>query len=305
MDKLKYIKLENEDGSYSSSIPLAVDSNYVDVNGSTLTNVLNQKATKAEVQALASGSPAGVYSTFSALTTADPDHSKIYVVIEDGHWYYYNNGWQDGGTYQAVEDSEAMEELKNDVENLAFALEESAIYNGTWWGDSTELHNVEDYKTIKYIIPDYVTEISIDTYFYGMLRVYISNVEDPTTVALNGNNSLKDPSSDYQTMTHHVKTYNFEAGQYKYAYVPYYIPRGKSKAKGHMVNSFESLREDVDNITDTLDNFWDTMANTLSPVVSYHCYWKGDGSAFLEDRDWTTYKFEIPSGVKKLYLKAM
>lgn len=42
MDRLKYVKLENEDGSYSSSIPLAVDSDHVDVNGNTLTNELNK-----------------------------------------------------------------------------------------------------------------------------------------------------------------------------------------------------------------------------------------------------------------------
>ena len=44
MDKLKYIKLENEDGSYSSSIPLSVDSDHVDVGQDSLTNVLNTKA---------------------------------------------------------------------------------------------------------------------------------------------------------------------------------------------------------------------------------------------------------------------
>jgi hypothetical protein len=49
MDRLKYIKLENEDGSYSSSIPLAVDSDHVDVNGNTLTNELNNKATIAAI----------------------------------------------------------------------------------------------------------------------------------------------------------------------------------------------------------------------------------------------------------------
>lgn len=111
MDRLKYIKLENEDGSYSSSIPLAVDSNYVDVNGNTLTNVLDNKANNAavsnlqsQVNGLASGSPAGVYATVAALTTADPNHDKIYVVTENGHWYYYsNNQWNDGGTYQATE----------------------------------------------------------------------------------------------------------------------------------------------------------------------------------------------------------
>lgn len=52
MDKLKYIKLENEDGSYSDSIPLAVDSNYVDVNGSTLIEVLNDKANNSQISSL-------------------------------------------------------------------------------------------------------------------------------------------------------------------------------------------------------------------------------------------------------------
>lgn len=49
MDKLKYIKLENEDGSYSDSIPLAVDSDHVDVGGNTLTNELNNKANSSYV----------------------------------------------------------------------------------------------------------------------------------------------------------------------------------------------------------------------------------------------------------------
>ena len=54
MDKLKYIKLENEDGSYSSSIPLAVDSDYVDVGGDTLTNKLIEKAEASDLNILTS-----------------------------------------------------------------------------------------------------------------------------------------------------------------------------------------------------------------------------------------------------------
>ena len=84
MDKLKYIKLTNEDGSYSESIPLSVDGQYVDINGQSLTDKINTLATKDELSAVASGSPAGVYNTVSALTTADPNHSKVYVVTEDG-----------------------------------------------------------------------------------------------------------------------------------------------------------------------------------------------------------------------------
>ncbi len=49
MDKIKYVKLEQPDGSYSDNIPLAVDADHVDVNGNTLTDELNKKASKTEV----------------------------------------------------------------------------------------------------------------------------------------------------------------------------------------------------------------------------------------------------------------
>ena len=57
------------------------------------------------VASVASGSPKGVYSTVSALTTADPNHQYIYVVTADGNWYYYNtstSSWTSGGTYQNI-----------------------------------------------------------------------------------------------------------------------------------------------------------------------------------------------------------
>lgn len=65
-----------------------------------------------EVQALTNGGPAGTYATVEALTNADPNHSKIYVVTADGKWYYYNSNnstWTAGGEYltnaQDTEDS--------------------------------------------------------------------------------------------------------------------------------------------------------------------------------------------------------
>ena len=119
MDKLKYVKLENPDGTYSDSIPLSVDSDYVDVNGNTLTSELNKKANTDEVAAIASGSPAGVYTTVSALITADPDHSKIYVVADSGKWYYYtNNTWTEGGIYQASVDLTTLDDLDEKMNTL-------------------------------------------------------------------------------------------------------------------------------------------------------------------------------------------
>ena len=67
-------------------------------------NIENQISNvNTRIDSIASGSPAGVYPTVSDLTTADPDHDKIYLISATGHWYYYdsaNNQWSDGGVYQ-------------------------------------------------------------------------------------------------------------------------------------------------------------------------------------------------------------
>lgn len=123
MDKIKYVKLEQPDGSYSDNIPLAVDADHVDVNGNTLTNVLGNKADNAdidnlqtEINSLASGSPL-VASSTSEMT----DTTRVYVNTTDGHWYYHNGTtWTDGGVYQAVgieNNSISSVKLSNELKN--------------------------------------------------------------------------------------------------------------------------------------------------------------------------------------------
>ena len=128
---IKKIKIRKEDGTYSKYIPIGADSDYVDVNGRTLTDVLSDKMDNSQMtvietefsgieseiegvtanieslenqmETLASGSPAGVFDTVEDLTTNDPDHTKIYLVLTDGKWYYYNEintEWTAGGVYQ-------------------------------------------------------------------------------------------------------------------------------------------------------------------------------------------------------------
>lgn len=66
----------------------------------TLSNRLNDF--DAEIQNVTSGSPKGVYANLSELQAAKPNgDSGIYITADNGHWYYYNNGWNDGGVYQA------------------------------------------------------------------------------------------------------------------------------------------------------------------------------------------------------------
>lgn len=70
-------------------------------NYDTLGNRLKNMTT--QIDGIAEGSPKGVYPNLAALQAAKPNgDSGIYVTSDNGHWYYYNNGWQDGGVYQAT-----------------------------------------------------------------------------------------------------------------------------------------------------------------------------------------------------------
>ena len=76
---------------------------------------------REEVAAATSGSPKGVYATVDALTTADPDHDYIYLVLADGKWYYYSTGdtsWVAGGVYQASSIGDEVIDINNLVESL-------------------------------------------------------------------------------------------------------------------------------------------------------------------------------------------
>lgn len=55
------------------------------------------------IQQKMSGSPAGTYADLAALISDDPDHSKIYITLEDGNWCYWGgSAWTAGGVYQGV-----------------------------------------------------------------------------------------------------------------------------------------------------------------------------------------------------------
>jgi Glycerophosphoryl diester phosphodiesterase len=53
-------------------------------------------------RAAASGSPKGVFSNVDELKNKYPNGaSGIYVTRNNGHWWFYNLSWQDGGVYQS------------------------------------------------------------------------------------------------------------------------------------------------------------------------------------------------------------
>lgn len=97
---------------------------------------LNQEfdVVKDEVASVVSGGPAGVYPTIAALQQADPDHTRIYLVEQDGEWYFYNNNtnqWKNGGVYQATGVADGSIDIlklsKNLKENYSIVQEKTNI----------------------------------------------------------------------------------------------------------------------------------------------------------------------------------
>lgn len=77
------------------------------MDSSDVASQLSSKADKAFVDAqfasIVSGTPKGTFATLSALQTAYPSGTEgVFLVLENGHWYYYASGWKDGGVYQAT-----------------------------------------------------------------------------------------------------------------------------------------------------------------------------------------------------------
>lgn len=84
----------------------------LDTEYNKVTEQLVQKANKKEVaylkqelKSIVSGTPKGVFATIDDLESSLPNgDTGIYVVIETGHWYYWNNttsSWDSGGVYQS------------------------------------------------------------------------------------------------------------------------------------------------------------------------------------------------------------
>lgn len=78
---------------------------------------------QAMVKALASGSPKGTYPTLDALNKALPNGaSGIYVTSDNGHWWYWNQEWKDGGVYQSARIPQEILDNISDLNRLKEAV---------------------------------------------------------------------------------------------------------------------------------------------------------------------------------------
>lgn len=83
--------------------------------------------------AAGTASPAGTYANLSALITANPDHSKIYITLDDGKWCYHNGTtWVAGGVYQATSDHQSIVNMSETKPNM-FSID-NVVLGVNWTG---------------------------------------------------------------------------------------------------------------------------------------------------------------------------
>jgi lysophospholipase L1-like esterase len=146
----------------------------------------------AEVAAVASGSPKGVYATVVALEAAHPTgDTGVYLVTADGKWYYWNgSAWTDGGTYQStgIADGSITEEMFDAEISTDFAnvqreyieKTESVGYNpDTSFDQNSGVGNTRIVGTSS-TIRGRLTQIRIrvDAAGTGNFKVFSKNIDD-------------------------------------------------------------------------------------------------------------------------------
>ena len=147
MDKIKYIKIEDENGNLSDNIPIGADDSNIDTaNGSSNLNkdLLNIQSTlrtqEKELNLL--NSQISSWSNINPIAVDSiedmTDTSKIYVLITDGNWYYYSDSWISGGKYQSPVESKSIDNLKKYKNNVAVKMSRNLYIDMN--EDKTQLH---------------------------------------------------------------------------------------------------------------------------------------------------------------------
>ncbi|WP_194190387.1 hypothetical protein [Clostridium chrysemydis] len=139
-------ELDNRKTEWDGLKKIAIsENNAVDLQNqvNSVSSQLSEKATKKELQAVASGSPKAIFNTLLDLKNAFPlGNSNIYLVLENGNWYYWNTEWISGGIYQSSFVSEGVN-LTNIIVNGNFINTESwdcvSSANGTLSALNNEL----------------------------------------------------------------------------------------------------------------------------------------------------------------------
>ena len=247
---------------------------FYDINDQILT-------LRGEIQSVASGSPAGVYDTKSALETANPNHSKIYVVNADGNWYYYNtttNEWTAGGVYQSTVDLDTVDELDAKMDILMPTLD-GTLWDTRYSATSTLTSQTQSAKkytftagTYKYLLIDSYQVLNINIYtFFDSSNNIISYLKAPATTDVKIKEVVKVPENATSLI---VSVNNWRAPD---------------------IVVYEDTKAEIRNNTNSIGNNIQTINNyDITGIV------KRDGTFITADGTWKRTDYINITNVKKI-----
>lgn len=202
---------------------------------------IDEKVTNAT-----SGSPKGAYATLSDLTTADPDHDYIYVVLADGNWYYYDStlgNWASGGVYQAVsiaDNSVTSNKLSSILQNMLYITE--ADFTVTEGSFVDARGNIASNASFCHTSPIELKKgQTIDMFAQG----YQQNVSMITECDIDGENRTVLVLSEDST----ARTYTYTAPKDMYVMLSYY------KSRLYELNIGVYIKEIFSELNDVEDKF--------------------------------------------------
>lgn len=279
LNKIKGVKIEQEDGTLSDTIPIGVEVENVGTPGGSLDKDLKTiksdieinkngiKNLEGSVKGLASGSPL-VANSIAEMT----DETRVYVNTTDGHWYYYNgSSWADGGVYQAAENSEAVITIQNNLNNLYERKHGKNCFNKKalkigYWHNNTEQRK----EDMGYYKSDLLKPGKTYTVSGANAHVFFEYYNNNTRLGLDEILSGKTATVPLTTTYVYISSFlNFKQEEYtqieegeKTSYEPYYEYNDIKDYK-----RLDSLEEKIDYIIVSKDGTGDFT--TLSEAVSY------------------------------------
>lgn len=143
------------------------------------------KDLKDSITAIGDGSPRGTYPSLSSLQSAYPiGTTGIFVTTDNGHWYYYNGGWKDGGVYQSP--GEAMREqfrgINYILEQVVFQgkniFDTSNALAGCYISDRTGTVTVNESFSSYYFPVDATQKLSFNSVFVDSRITWVSSSQD-------------------------------------------------------------------------------------------------------------------------------
>lgn len=221
------IRKKTRGADVREAIATGIETTYADsiANGNTNMEVAKARGTyntlgdrlenfDTEIRNIVSCSPKGIYANLSELQSAKPNgDSGIYLTTDNGHWYYYANGWKDGGLYQAAgiaDGSVKFSSIDKKDFNVQFDPKLKVVYKpnlNSWMNADNPAENT----TKIYMIP-FRGAGKVTVSFYGSLfpgvKSQIKLVKKATNssnycVSLNEKTITETTEGGYTTITFH------------------------------------------------------------------------------------------------------